>query len=112
MRDDASDPESAPPVRGGLYIHVPFCLKKCRYCDFFSITDPSLIDPFINALIGELQLRKTTRPTFDSIYIGGGTPSMLHARQVERILRSVHRSFAVSAEAPRVVQVADGIQYS
>ena len=63
----------------GLYIHILFCHSKCTYCDFFSA--PSMLTKqkdYIKAVLKELELRKNEVPTpFSTIYIGGGTPSIL-----------------------------------
>ncbi|KAA0258990.1 radical SAM family heme chaperone HemW [Deferribacter autotrophicus] len=61
----------------GLYIHIPFCKSKCKYCGFYSITqfDKSLISKYTKALLKEFELYKNYE--FDTIYIGGGTPSIL-----------------------------------
>ena len=56
-----------------IYIHVPFCIRKCRYCDFYSQTDLSLCDVFADALIREIELASDPGPV-DSLYFGGGTP--------------------------------------
>jgi oxygen-independent coproporphyrinogen-3 oxidase len=74
---------------GGIYVHVPFCRRKCPYCDFYSIADLSLKPAFLGAL--ELDIRRS-RPgplIFDSIYIGGGTPSLLAPAEVARILAAL-----------------------
>jgi oxygen-independent coproporphyrinogen III oxidase len=81
---------SAMPV-ACLYVHVPFCARKCSYCAFYS--EPSsgeLIDRYVGALIRELELvAADLRPR--TIYFGGGTPSLLNLRQWERILNAMER---------------------
>ncbi|MDH3875514.1 MAG: hypothetical protein OET07_15335, partial [Desulfobacteraceae bacterium] len=62
----------------GLYIHIPFCLKKCSYCDFYSITDLSLQPVFLDALASEMIMTRELDKGFDTLYIGGGTPSVLN----------------------------------
>ena len=61
----------------GLYIHVPFCRTKCPYCDFYSITSLSLIPDWREALLREILVYKDRCRNFDSLYLGGGTPSLL-----------------------------------
>ena len=66
--------------QAGLYIHVPFCLSKCAYCSFYSIAAPNLIPEFIKALLREMAFWKSSclpLKGFDTIYLGGGTPSLL-----------------------------------
>ena len=73
----------------GIYIHIPFCAIKCMYCDFYSIADrEESIPRFVNALISEIQRCQidTTEWKIDTIFIGGGTPSLLEAKQIESIL--------------------------
>ena len=81
---------SAEPI-ASLYVHVPFCVRKCLYCAFYS--EPSsgeLIDRYVGALIRELELvAADLRPR--TIFFGGGTPSLLNLRQWERIFRAMDR---------------------
>ena len=58
-----------------IYIHIPFCIKKCLYCDFYSITDNTLFAAYTDALIKEIESIKGTRT--DTVYIGGGTPTVI-----------------------------------
>ena len=70
----------------GLYIHVPFCVRKCRYCDFYSVTDLSLTEAYTKAVLRNVA---DISDEFDTVYFGGGTPSMLTAGQVSEILSAV-----------------------
>ncbi len=70
----------------GLYVHVPFCRSKCPYCDFYSITDLDLVDSWLQAVSQELGLYCQTFPAFDSLYLGGGTPSLLNYLQLGNLL--------------------------
>lgn len=82
----------------GLYIHVPFCAKRCLYCDFYSNTEMRYKEPYINALIRELEMRKdyAAGEPFDTIYFGGGTPSQLQAGDFERIFDAIYRLCNIS----------------
>ena len=63
-------------VMKGLYIHLPFCVKKCEYCDFLSISGcENYFDEYISALLREMEKHQGTE--FDTVFIGGGTPSVL-----------------------------------
>lgn len=75
----------------GVYIHVPFCVSKCGYCDFCRVTDLSLADKYLDVLEIEISQSEVTgcRPT--TIYIGGGTPSCLEKSGVDRLLRIVNK---------------------
>ena len=91
----------------GIYVHIPFCLKKCSYCDFYSITDQSLVQPLIGALLGEMQMLSRGMQVpfrFDTIYIGGGTPSVLAAADIGRIIEAAGRSFQILAGAEITIE--------
>ena len=70
-----------------LYIHIPFCAKRCFYCDFHSGTDRTIVDRYILALERELEARIDEIPTQEltTIYIGGGTPSQLTPTQLKKL---------------------------
>ena len=93
----------------GLYVHIPFCLKKCPYCDFYSTTDLSLRQSFLRALLQEISLiRPCQSLQFDSIYIGGGTPSVLKANRIAQIIGTVHKSLNILADSEITVEVNPG----
>lgn len=70
----------------GLYIHIPFCLSKCSYCDFYSGLRPAASAGYIDALIAELSLRRDEiSEPFTTIYIGGGTPSVMPVAELQRL---------------------------
>jgi oxygen-independent coproporphyrinogen-3 oxidase len=89
----------------GLYIHIPFCVSKCRYCAFYSIPSPSpdLAGRFISALAREMEFYRDCGP-FDTVYLGGGTPSVLKTAQIESILRFVRRNFRIGPGAEITVE--------
>lgn len=69
----------------GLYIHVPFCVRKCPYCDFYSVTDMSLTERYTEAVKRNILSKNICA---DTVYFGGGTPSLLSAKQIYEILSS------------------------
>jgi oxygen-independent coproporphyrinogen-3 oxidase len=77
----------------GLYIHIPFCLSKCPYCDFYSVSSLSLLPAFLDALFREMELYRGRIGPCDTVYIGGGTPSLLDPWQLEAILKGVRENF-------------------
>ncbi|MBD5138503.1 MAG: radical SAM family heme chaperone HemW [Ruminococcus sp.] len=80
----------------GLYIHVPFCKRKCAYCDFFSSADSSAADDYVRAVIRNI---RAAGRKYDTVYFGGGTPSLLEARQIADIVSAAEISAdSVSAE--------------
>ncbi len=83
----------------GIYIHVPFCTVKCPYCNFYSVKHQSdLEERYISALVADITQhgKNNNSCTVDSIYLGGGTPSLLSRRSLERIFDALHRSFNIS----------------
>ncbi|UCD90025.1 MAG: radical SAM family heme chaperone HemW [Desulfobacterales bacterium] len=92
----------------GLYIHIPFCLNKCPYCDFYSITDTSLHAVFLDALITEMQLIDHEGLHFDTLYVGGGTPSVLDVTSMERIIEFAHQSYPIDIASEITVEVNPG----
>ena len=74
----------------GLYVHIPFCKRRCRYCDFFSTTLLERREEYVQAVLKEIEERRDEAgEPIRTIYIGGGTPSMLTAEQIHRILQTI-----------------------
>ena len=84
-----------------LYIHIPFCERKCLYCDFYSVDRPALVEDFLAALAQEIALRghEYGSRTFQTVFFGGGTPSLLTARQLEGILSRLRNTFRIATNA-------------
>ncbi|MDF7812616.1 radical SAM family heme chaperone HemW [Hymenobacter sp. YC55] len=86
----------------GLYLHIPFCKQACHYCDFHFSTSMALKSRLVEALTQELALRADylgPQPTLETIYFGGGTPSLLTATELDQIFSAIHRHFRVAADA-------------
>lgn len=79
----------------GLYIHIPYCHSKCAYCDFYSMPRLDSMEEYVNAIINEMQIRKNEiSPTpITTIYIGGGTPSILPLNLLEKIITEINFLF-------------------
>lgn len=92
----------------GLYIHIPFCLKKCPYCDFYSITDLSLQPAFLDALASEMNMTRERVTVFDTVYIGGGTPSVLGINLIDNIIRTAHQCFNILPNAEITLEINPG----
>jgi oxygen-independent coproporphyrinogen-3 oxidase len=90
----------------GLYIHIPFCNEKCFYCDFYSGNQLYLIDEYVDALILEIRLRQDylTVKEINTIYFGGGTPSLLSERQITKILKEIYQKFKVHSEVEVTIE--------
>lgn len=101
MRADKSE-------RAGVYFHIPFCVKKCPYCDFYSITDLSLKKAFLKALMHEMRMLYNISFLFDTIYIGGGTPSVLTAEDIGKIIETTRQVFKISADVEITMEVNPG----
>ena len=91
----------------GLYIHIPFCKSKCPYCDFYSsCKSQSEYDEYTSLLISKIKLwSKKTNRTVTTIYFGGGTPSILGADRLCRILKSIKSNFNVDINAEISVEI-------
>ena len=93
---------------GGIYVHIPFCIRKCHYCDFYSTTNLGLIEDFTIALEREIQMVAPVDLQFDSLYFGGGTPSVLKPVQIERIMRAILDNFSFLPDVEINLEVNPG----
>ena len=94
-----------------LYIHIPFCVKKCAYCDFLSSpADEAVKKAYVKALELEIAFwgQKLENTTVSTIFIGGGTPSLLSGEQMETLLQCVRRSFRVEKDAEITMEMNPG----
>lgn len=92
-----------PDYGFGLYIHWPYCTRICPYCDFnvYAAKDRES-DPLVQAIVDDIRTHRTAlpgHPALDSVFFGGGTPSLLSATQMERILAAAEESFGLKANA-------------
>ena len=101
----SSNPKKTDARAAGLYIHVPFCASKCPYCDFFSSTATGMIDAWCEALCRELDLYLEQFPRFETLYLGGGTPSLLSDKQLGSLMEHVRRSVAIDEGAECTIEV-------
>lgn len=85
----------------GIYIHIPFCKQACSYCDFYFVTRTTEREAFVNRLIDEIKSYRDTEfthETIETIYFGGGTPSLLKAKEVEQILKALDEVFDLKTQ--------------
>ncbi|MGB9697633.1 MAG: radical SAM family heme chaperone HemW [Ignavibacteria bacterium] len=84
-----------PDQKAGIYIHIPFCRRKCNYCDFYLITNQKLIEKFLWNLSKEIYLISEVIEDihFETLFIGGGTPSLLEASQLEQIINLINKYY-------------------
>jgi oxygen-independent coproporphyrinogen-3 oxidase len=87
----------------GIYLHIPFCRQACHYCNFHFSTSLKLKNEFIDALLKEIELQKNYLPAgadpVNTIYFGGGTPSLLKPEELSAMLQSLREHFSVAADA-------------
>ena len=98
----------------GIYIHIPFCKKRCIYCDFYSSTDNNLADKYIDALIDEFKIRiqELDGNNITTIYIGGGTPSQLTPKQLHKLVSSLSTNLDFSRVEEFTIEVnPDDVTY-
>jgi oxygen-independent coproporphyrinogen-3 oxidase len=92
-----------------LYIHVPFCVKKCLYCDFISFPfDDSSAGNYLEALIKEITIRSTRAEELETIYVGGGTPSLMPERFLGDLFLCLHDSFTFSHHSEITIEANPG----
>jgi len=93
----------------GLYIHIPFCRTKCPYCNFYSQTDLSALSDFIAALEKEMRMAaQDFGGPFDTVYIGGGTPSVLSPGQLKKILGGIQKHFRLAPQPEFTLEANPG----
>ncbi len=101
----------------GVYVSVPFCRAKCSFCNFASgVSSPAAIDSYVSTLCAEIDAAAATAArlganlprTVDSLYFGGGTPSLLEPEQLRRIFAALHRNFFVTPDAEITLEAAPG----
>jgi len=90
----------------GIYVHIPFCISKCHYCDFYSVTGSRDYSGFIGTLLAETGLRAgyLADRNIDTVYLGGGTPTLLPEYGLSGILEALNRHFMISAGAEITIE--------
>lgn len=89
-------PKSSPLA--GIYIHIPFCKKACHYCDFHFSTTLNLVDKVVDSIVLEAEKMKGyLNEPIDTIYLGGGTPSLLNGKQIEIIIEALYKHYAINS---------------
>lgn len=85
----------------GIYIHIPFCKRRCIYCDFFSTTQSEKMSTYVRAVCRELEMRKDylEGEDIETIYLGGGTPSQLFREELKEIFNHIYKEYPVREDA-------------
>lgn len=94
-----------------LYLHIPFCAAKCRYCDFASYAGcASRMPAYVDALLKEMSAQADAlgHPAVETVFIGGGTPSLLPPDELRRILQGVHDHFDIRPDAEFTAEANPG----
>ena len=93
----------------GLYLHIPFCSSRCSYCDFATgLYQTELAERYVAALVEEIKTSRYRGAMVDTIYFGGGTPSLLAPAQLDRILATVHEQYAIDPTAEITLEINPG----
>ena len=93
----------------GLYLHVPFCSSRCSYCDFATgLYQSELAERYVRALVEEIKASRFSGERVDTIYFGGGTPSLLAPPQLDRLLVTLHDRFDVAEAAEVTLEINPG----
>ena len=95
----------------GIYVHIPFCIRKCNYCDFPSYSNmDNIFSQYTNALCKEIEFvsEKYKNGLVDTIFFGGGTPSVLSAKDISRICNTIQKKFRISNNAEISIEVNPG----
>ena len=95
----------------GIYLHIPFCVRKCAYCDFVSFPEGNVPQSYIEALIKEIELvaRAGGYPAaFDTVFFGGGTPSLLSGEQMHRVMETLNEHFDIRQTGERSMECNPG----
>ena len=95
----------------GVYVHIPYCIRKCAYCDFCSVPRDDTAKQYPDALCREIELSRDRLPyvgAVPSIFSGGGTPTALPAEALVRILDTVRRTYEVRSDAEITVECNPG----
>src|ERR1041384_5722236 len=94
----------------GIYVHIPFCDTKCIYCDFYSITNHSRKNELIDSLIKEINFnsQKVRDKKFDTIFFGGGTPSLLSEAEFSRIFEELYTLYDISPNSEITIEANPG----
>jgi len=88
----------------GLYLHIPFCRSKCLYCDFYSVASTAAIPVWLDAVQREVPIYRESFPKFDSLYLGGGTPTVLGDRELAILIECLRRHFEFDSESEITIE--------
>src|SRR6185369_1043073 len=100
-------PDKMTPA--GLYVHIPFCSSRCSYCDFATgLYQRDLAERYVRAIVEEIASTRFVGQRVDTIYFGGGTPSLLAVSQLDHIVSSLHDRFQIEQTAEITLEINPG----
>jgi len=90
----------------GIYVHIPFCRKKCNYCDFYLVTNLNIVPKFLESLDTEIKISSVNykKDEFDSIFIGGGTPSILKTTEIGNLIENINKYFNLDSNSEITIE--------
>ena len=91
----------------GIYVHIPFCKSRCTYCDFYSTTESKFMSDFVDALCLEAKnrIKVVNKLPIQTIYLGGGTPSLLSIRYLDTILQTLYVNYQIDTNCEITLEV-------
>ena len=95
----------------GVYVHIPYCVRKCAYCDFCSVPRDLTVEQYPDALCREIELSRDRLPyegPVPSVFFGGGTPTVLPADDLVRILNTIRNTYEVRSDGEITVECNPG----
>lgn len=93
----------------GIYVHIPFCKKKCYYCDFLSFSNcEQKVEEYVQAMLEEIERGSNKNIIISTIYIGGGTPSIIKSQYIEIIIKQIRKSYIVANNAEITIEINPG----
>src|SRR5690554_1924289 len=98
----------------GIYIHIPFCKQACHYCDFHFSTNSSLRGEMVRMICRELELQKHylgKQARINTVYFGGGTPSLLSVQELDLILDTLYKNYSVDLEELTIEANPDDLNF-
>ncbi|GAB1372197.1 radical SAM family heme chaperone HemW [Candidatus Kapaibacterium sp.] len=98
-------------INYGIYIHFPYCIHKCSYCDFYSIENLNSRNKFIRHLTNEISLRTdefSSPVKADTLFIGGGTPSLMKPHHISQVFESLHKHFSFESDSEMTMECNPG----
>ena len=96
-------------ISAGLYVHIPFCSSRCSYCDFATgLYQQELAERYVRALVADIRSSRYFGDSVDTIYFGGGTPSLLAPSQLELILATLHDCFTIDSKSEITLEINPG----